>query len=183
MEEISKRTAEAGGGLAAAAKAAALQNFVANQNAHRKRVWDGHALGMKALGFDATKLDEGEDVGDIIVTGDIYSDRAVQALTRTPPVETNQTGNTPSTNQTGNTQTTPSENQTKEPGILSKYGPVVLASLLGAGLGAGVPLSVEKFTQPKQPASSFEDTSSKLETVQLWKPSEEVKQGESANER
>ena len=86
MEEIAKRVGEAGAGLVAAAKGVATQNFVANQSAHRRRVEDSHRLGMKTLGMtdDDFSKPEDENVGDVIVTGDVYGDEAVRMLKSTP---------------------------------------------------------------------------------------------------
>jgi hypothetical protein len=86
IEEMGKRAAEAGGGLAAAAKGIATQNFMANQSAHRRRVEDSHRLGMKALGMtdDEFSKPEDEDVGDLTVTGDVYGDEAIRMLKSTP---------------------------------------------------------------------------------------------------
>jgi len=84
IDEVAKRVAEAGGGLTAAAKAIAIENYRANQQSHRRRLADDHKLGMKLNGLEPSEQAQPEDdlVGDVIVTGDIYSDRAIQALSR-----------------------------------------------------------------------------------------------------
>lgn len=71
VREIQDRLAQA-----APAKAipflVALENFRANQRDHRQRVRDSHLMGAKALGMESLvgKASE-DDMGDIIVTGDI----------------------------------------------------------------------------------------------------------------
>jgi hypothetical protein len=86
---MAKRAAEAGGGLAAAAKAIATQNYAANQAAHRRRVEDSHRAGMNTLGMGPAELSKPEDeqMGDVIVTGDVYGDEAVRMLKDTPTPE------------------------------------------------------------------------------------------------
>ncbi len=82
LAEIAKRTAEAGGGLAAAAKAAAVAGFVQDQAAYRKRVQESYAAGVSAMRGElpaAVEPGKGEDV-NLIVTGDLYGDEAVKAL-------------------------------------------------------------------------------------------------------
>jgi len=171
LQEIAKRTAEAGGGLAAAVKAAAVQNYVANQNAYRKRLYDGHAAGMKALGFEASKQDEDSDVGNIIVTGDIYSDDAVRALrdmTQANPNSQDIQGSQSSGN------TTATQNQDS---FLSKFAPLALASLIGVGAGTGIPWYLGAYENKEPVVQEFDDTASNVEAVQIWKPQVENNDG------
>lgn len=88
IAEMAKRAAEAGGGLAAASKAVAIENYRASSTAHRQRVADSHAAGMKTLGFDVGNQLEADDMGDLIVTGDVYGDEAVRMINRgqSPPI-------------------------------------------------------------------------------------------------
>ena len=143
MEEIAKRVSEAGAGLVAAAKATAVQNLVANQSAHRRRVEDSHRLGMQTLGMmeesDFAKPGD-EDVGNIIVTGDVYGDEAVKMLG---------TGQVPAT--------------TVPPSLLARAAPLLLAGALGAS-GVGVPWLVASLAaKPAVEAAEVIDTDTHLE--------------------
>jgi hypothetical protein len=81
LEEIAKRAAEAGAGLAAGAKAVGLANHREMLRDHAKRVRDDHEWAKQLRGQEPT-VAGGDDMGDIIVTGDIYGDQAVKALGR-----------------------------------------------------------------------------------------------------
>ena len=137
LKEIGKRTAEAGAGLVAAAHAVALKNFNVDQAAYRGRVKDSHRFGMTTAGMKeeqmapSTSEDEDENMGDIIVTGDVYGNRAIEALQGQPP------------------STGP-----RSLGILSKL--IVAASLLAGGAGAGV--LVNEFLSSDPPAAVDTDT-------------------------
>lgn len=71
LEEIAKRTGEAGAGLAAAASAVGLQDHQAMLRDHRQRVRDDHQWAKELRGQMADGM-TGDDVGDIVITGDIY---------------------------------------------------------------------------------------------------------------
>lgn len=72
LQQIRERLADA-----APAKAIpfliAVENMRANQRDHRQRVRDSHLMGAKALGMEGLvgKSQSEDDMGDIIVTGDI----------------------------------------------------------------------------------------------------------------
>jgi len=166
MTEIGKRTAEAGAGIAAAARAAALENFRANQTAHRKRVADSHAAGMQAMGFEVDQMEE-DAMGDIIVTGDIYSDTAINALKgqMLPQLQNQEPQEQPKT-----------ESQSK--GLLKSLANTALGAALlasGAGLGSGIPWLLGAFDKPELTDT---DTLSNVEAVQLWQPETPDNQGE-----
>lgn len=76
-QEVAKRTAEAGGGLAAAAKAVGLRDHARMLDRYDQRLRRGEELSYRAMGMTGRQLDEssgagqgGDDVGDIVVTGD-----------------------------------------------------------------------------------------------------------------
>jgi hypothetical protein len=130
MQEIGKRTAEAGAGLLAAAKAGAVQNEVANQAAHRRRVQDAHNYGRGLLGEEVSSQG-GDDVGNIVVTGDLYGDEAVKMLHRI-----NQANKEPEVEMPPTPEPTPEP--PREPSLLSQIAPLVLAGVLGGAGGAGI---------------------------------------------
>lgn len=153
IDEVAKRVSEAGGGLAAAAKAIAIENYRANQQSHRRRLADDHKLGMKLNGLEPSEQAQPEDdlVGDVIVTGDIYSDRAIQALSRGDTAAPEVSAPDPA-----------------QPSLLAKAVPYVLAGTLGAA-GVGAPwmysaLTEEKVTPPAVAATDT-DTQYILELV------------------
>ena len=72
-QELAKRAAEAGGGLAAAAKALGLQDHQRLLRDSARRVRESHRGMAKAAGMEDTleAAGAGDDLGDILVTGDI----------------------------------------------------------------------------------------------------------------
>ncbi len=88
IAEIAKRTAEAGGGLAAAVHGAAVINAVRAARDYAQRVKDSHRIEMKMAGLEQEEqADHGDDdMGDInlVVTGDLYGNEAVKSLATQP---------------------------------------------------------------------------------------------------
>jgi len=84
IQEISKRTAEAGAGLAAAAKAVALADHRRMLHDHANRVQDSHECQMRAAGFEPKdRGGEDDEMGDITVTGDIHYQQPPDAKQKT----------------------------------------------------------------------------------------------------
>lgn len=72
-EKIAERVADLAPGMVAAARAMALQDHRRTLNSYQKRVNDSHRMQAKALGMEDVVSDSPEDdMGDIIVTGDIH---------------------------------------------------------------------------------------------------------------
>lgn len=72
-EKIAERVADIAPGLAAAAKAMAIQDHRASLRDFRQRVRDSHRMQAKTLGMgDVVSESSDDDMGDIIVTGDIH---------------------------------------------------------------------------------------------------------------
>lgn len=77
VQEIGKRTAETVPGLLAAAHAVGLEDHRRMLRESARRVRDGHLASMIAAGFKPEQLGasssdaDGEDMGGIVVTGDI----------------------------------------------------------------------------------------------------------------
>ena len=98
LEEIGKRSAEAGAALAAAAHAVGLENHRAMLTDHRRRVNQDHALMqfpfLKQLGIlpdnYAKNFEpvEDDDVGGILITGDIDVDLLPIQPSQVPTVPT-----------------------------------------------------------------------------------------------
>ena len=131
LEEIANRAATAGAGLAAAAKAVALEDHRRMLRDYARRLRDSHEAQMRAAGIEPSATED-EDMGDISVSGDTYF---------APP---------PSAQGNGS-----------ESGKKSAVLPVLLAALSsalgGAGLTAGV-MSVLNRPQPQVVTPQFEDT-------------------------
>lgn len=152
LAEMAKRAAEAGGGLAAAAKAVALGNFATESAAARQRVHDSHVLRNKLLGGDPKE--EPADMGTIIVTGDLYGDQAVRAIQA-------------ATGATANAATPEAVPPQPTQGVIVKALPYLLAAAIGGGGVAAVPWIAQLFTRP---AATDTDTVTNVE-IEAWKPS------------
>ena len=141
-EEMGKRAAEAGAGMAAAGKAAGLLHHVDGLAAYRKRVADAHANGQAALGMPASSGPEDEMGSKILVTGDVYGDEAVKVL------------------QAANGQ----QAQPETPSLLSKALPYVLAAAIGVGGGGlGALALTGNESQPAVEQASSIDTDTQYE--------------------
>lgn len=72
-EKIAERVADIAPGLAAAAKAVGVEDHRRMLRDHARRVMDSHRMQAKALGMgDVASESSDDDMGDIIVTGDIH---------------------------------------------------------------------------------------------------------------
>lgn len=135
LEEIAKRVSEGATGLATAAHAVAVRNYAVSQGDYRHRINDSHRAGMKAIGLNRDELsasDAEDEMGDIIVTGDVYGDRAIAGLQRQSPPD----------REAPSSRTLPSL--------------IVAASLLVGGAGLGV--LVADWLLPDPPAAVDTDT-------------------------
>lgn len=133
VQEIAQRAAETGPGLAAAAKAVGLQNHQRMLRDAANRVRDSHLAQMKAAGFDPGNAPE-DDMGDIIITGDIQYAPA-PATEPTSPASTPAVVSSPLS-------------------TLAKT--LISAALLGAGAagGAGIPWLAGAFSKPATSATA-----------------------------
>lgn len=168
-DEVAKRAAEAGGGLAAAVKALAVQNHAADQAAYRQRVFDSHKVGMNTLGADATPV---EDMGNITVTGDVYGNEAVQMLAQSlggqsslPATPTPTASPTPTS---AGPATEPVQQAAASPLAAAVLGAALLAA--GGGLGAGIPWLLGAFNQVEA-VDTDTDTITEIEAIQAYQPS------------
>ena len=153
-EEVAKRVAESGAGLATAAHGVAVANFARNTRDYAQRVRESQRLGNQVLAdgkIDPQSLGE-DDMGDInlVVTGDLYGDKAVEA------VKGKQAAEMPA--------------DSKSPSLFAKAAPYLLAAVLGAtgGIGALLP-SILNRDDP--PAAADTDTTRRVE-VEKWIPGE-----------
>ncbi|MDD4892005.1 MAG: hypothetical protein PHU85_18955 [Phycisphaerae bacterium] len=131
VQEIAQRAAETGPGLAAAAKAIGIQDHQRMLRDAANRVRDSHRAQMKAAGFDPGNPPE-DDMGDIIITGDIQ-----YAPAPTPePVA-------PAANTSASTAAPPA-------GLSPLAKTLISAALLGAGAAGGVavPWLAGAFSKP-----------------------------------
>lgn len=153
LEEIAKRTGEAGAGLIAAVHAGAVREHVNAQGAYARRVADDHAAGMVTAGMAEAgdfSPPEDESMGNITVTGDLYGDTAVNALR-------DQIVNAPGTQSPMPPPESPPPTETRGMSPLAK----ALVTLGAAALipGIGVPLLAAFGAFDKPPAQTeFTDT-------------------------
>ena len=141
IQEIAKRVGEAGAGLVAVAKAISVDDFATAQEDYRQRVRDDHALGTQLLGAEPklTVPKESEEMRRVImVTGDVYGDKAAETL-----------------NRIANNPPQPQGTQAKEP-VTTLAKAALAAALLagGGGAGLGIPWLMGMFDKPaiEQPA-------------------------------
>lgn len=141
MEEIAERVAEGAPGLGVAAQLSALDDWRRNQQAHRKRVYDSHKLQTAMLGGEVSNVTE-DDVGHLIVTGDIYgfnSDRILQALAGGQQQDGTQPQQ-PEQPPPSQPPAQPPTQETKDGVPMWAKAALIAAGLAGAGgLGAAVP--------------------------------------------
>jgi len=178
---MAKRTGEAGAGLVAATKAAALKNWMADQEAHRGRVANAEQAGWKALGMDIASAGQQQGVsrgGDIVVTGDVYGDSAVSALA-SRAIALESLARLERQQDLQQVQSLPqSQAQTvQKSGVSSMLAGALLSAVLltgGAGIGLGVPWMMGAFEdKPASAASSDDtDTATTIEALQIYEPSE-----------
>jgi len=79
-QEIAERVAEVAPGLAAAAHLSAVQDARQLQADHRRRLADSHRAQMQALGMESTESPGGDDVGNLVITGDVYGSDAAEIV-------------------------------------------------------------------------------------------------------
>jgi len=141
IQEVAERVAETAPGLVAAAHAEALQNLRQMNADHRRRVADSHRWQADVLGQKATDPPEEDDVGNLIVTGDVYGDgaaeivRSLQGLAQAAP-------------EAAGSPSEPSQ-QTGWASSLAKAALVTAGLLGGGGLGAGVPWLLGAYDKPE----------------------------------
>lgn len=129
--------ATAGAGLAAGAKGVGLADHKRLLDDHAKRVRDTHRLQMRSLGLELPETED-EDMGDVIVTGDI---------TITPPPESAASDPKP----------------TRPASRLLPYALAATAALAGGGLGAGLMALANRPAAPVAPIVTGDDTDTQYE--------------------
>lgn len=136
MQQVAERVADVAPGLVAAAHTVALQNLRLDSAAYRKRIADSHRWEAEALG--KTALEPGGDMGNLIVTGDVYGSNAAEIVRALQGV---QEPSLPAENQ----PSTPATEAIPPPatsGWTQKFGKAALVAAglaASGGLGAGVP--------------------------------------------
>jgi hypothetical protein len=86
LQEVAERAADAGSGLVAAAHGAAVINMIRSARDYANRVQDAHRMGQQLLATGSADMGDqqaDDDTGNIslVITGDLYGDKAVQAMT------------------------------------------------------------------------------------------------------
>ncbi len=126
-QELAERAAESIPSLQAAAAAVGLQDHQRMLRDHARRVRDSHRVGARAAGMDDIAAEPtGDDMGDIIISGDITN-------TYLPP---------PLAAQTSQPTAAPASNSAPAAPGLSNWtkAALVAASLASGGVGAAIPL-------------------------------------------
>lgn len=139
-EKIAERVADLAPGLAAVAKAVGLEDHRRMLRDHARRVMDSHRMQAKALGMgDVVSESSDDDMGDIIVTGDIhYSGASAPQLPWAKDQPQHQS--TPE----------PPSQPPEEPSLLSKIAkPAAIAA--GAAAAGGIGAAAVKVLWPDAP--------------------------------
>ncbi len=139
MQEMAERTAETAPGLAAAAHMEAVQNFRHLNADHRRRLADSHRWQGASLGQTVSDPSEKkeDDVGNLIVTGDVYGSDAAEIIRSLQSVAEPSQG--------------PSE-PAKQTGWVSNLGKAALVAAglsTAGGLGAAVPWLLGAYEKPE----------------------------------
>ncbi len=168
MAEMAKRAAEAGAGFAAAGKAVALQDYVERTKQARQRVRDSHIIRNKLIGGEPDET-EPEAMGNIIVTGDVYGDRACETLRQAAngsdgavAAEESVPGDQP--------RTPPEQVKSKLAAALAPCLPYVLAAALGGGGVSAVLVPWILSKAPKPPAATADTDTTRRVDVEVWRP-------------
>ena len=163
-EEVAERVAEAVPGLKAAAAAVGLQDHQRMLHRNDQRLRDGYQLGRAA--FTGQQVDEamsdGDEMGDIVITGDIHVSDAQQApqvidslrakdTTPSPPPQ-------PPPQQGPPVDQTPVQpQQPQKESAMKKYGlPLALATLAAAGGAGGATYMLSGDDPPPQKEWGYE---------------------------
>lgn len=148
MEEMAERVAEGAPGLAVASHLAALDNWRRQQLDYRRRVRDDHAVQVKSLGGEATDMSGDEEMGNLIVTGDIIGNNADQILhALTGGQEQPQQPQQPTEPATPQPTEPTTPQQPVQQGGLPGWAKAALIALGAAGLGAGVPWALGAYSK------------------------------------
>jgi hypothetical protein len=132
-QELAERSAESIPALQAAAAAVGLQDHQRMLRDHARRVRDSHRLGAKAAGLDDLPADAGgDDLGDIIISGDI-TNTYLPAQSTPPAAKPDMT------------------NATNGLTNLARAA-IIGASLLSGGIGGAIPLVANLLFSKPAPA-------------------------------
>lgn len=162
IQEWAKRAGEIYPGLQGAGLAVGLQDHQRMLRDHARRLLDGHKAQMKAAGFsDLAEADGGDDMGDILVTGDITVTNPQQPAPQAIPQASPQAA-----------QAEPTDSSL--PGwvkSLALTGGMLGSAIGGAGLASILsgPDGAEVVQPPAQEVPEFNDTNTQYE-LQLVKP-------------
>lgn len=158
-EKIAEQVAEKAPGLTVAAYTEAIDNFRRANDSYRKRLADSHRWHAKALGMEASDT-EGDDVGNLVVTGDVYGSDAASIIaalqgsqqaspqggqqeTLEPPATSPPVTAPPST--MAPAATSPAATGTSN---FAKAAIVAAGLLGGSALGAGIPWLAGAYSKP-----------------------------------
>ncbi len=131
---IADRVADILPGVKAAQAGVMLQDLQATQQAHRRRTADGHKAMAKAAGVEIDDPNAGDDMGDIVITGDI-------TVTQSPA---------PSPAATPPPLPSPAQQPKSQfPKLLAKA--AITAALVGSGAGAAMPWLLGMFDKTPPP--------------------------------
>lgn len=148
LETIANRVADILPGIKAAQAGVMLEDLRATQKAHRQRTQDGHKAMAKAAGVKIDKADAEDDMGDIVITGDITMTQPA------PPVEPPQPPPPPLPS---------SQPKPKRSSLLKSVAIAAALSGMGGGIGVTVPWLLGMFDKTPVAAPADEWTERRLE--------------------
>jgi len=168
VEEITERVGEVLPGLAAAAKAVGLDNHRKALEDHRRRVYDSHKWMMGASGGESANMAGTEDMGDIIITGDIYG-REVAERVFGKQDSTEQAPAEPEATTTEPEPATPTETTETQANTTNWMKNAALAAALLAG-GASIPTAYMAWQSTQTPVAETPSIEMPKYDVEKWVP-------------
>lgn len=147
-EEAAERSAQVIPGLAAAAAAVGLEDHRRTLYRYQQRVEDSHRSMADAAGFAIDREVSDEDMGDIVITGDIQVGSSNQVASVLDAIRNRETSSM---------QPAPTATPSPTSGLSKTLATVALTSL-GLGAGAALPIAAWNLTRADTTIISGKDT-------------------------
>jgi len=172
LEEITERVAETVPGLTAAAQMVGLEDHRRMLRDNADRLRDAHRYGATNSGMRADEMREGDDMGNLVVTGDIYGDQAVRSIGIAKQPVAVAPAPAPAPQPIPQPQPEPQPTSKKPLSNLAKVGIIAALSTGSAGVGMAIPLIADAL-KPEPPPAVAPDANTWIEyDIEKWVPEE-----------